>query len=304
MPIQWFPGHMHAARRKLEETLADVDVLIEVLDARIPAASRNPLLETLRRSRQRPCLKLLNKADLADPARTTEWIAAFEREEGVRALAVCAKNPADVRRILPACERLAPHRSEPTKPLRLMIAGIPNIGKSTLLNALIGRKAAKVGDEPAVTKSVQRYDLPGLRSITDTPGLMWPKIEFEADGYLLAACHAIGRNAVAEEEVAAFLAETLLAQGYADRLTARYRFDPTGMNGEEIVEAVGERRGCRRKGGELDREKAANILLQDFREGKLGPLTLETPASRAAMIAAHEEAARVSAEENAQPTSR
>jgi len=176
MPIQWFPGHMHAARRKLEETLADVDVLIEVLDARIPAASRNPLLETLRRSRQRPCLKLLNKADLADPARTTEWIAAFEREEGVRALAVCAKNPADVRRILPACERLAPHRSEPTKPLRLMIAGIPNVGKSTLLNALIGRKAAKVGDEPAVTKSVQRYDLPGLRSITDTPGLMWPKM--------------------------------------------------------------------------------------------------------------------------------
>ena len=184
------------------------------------------------------------------------------------------------------------------------VVGPSGCGKSTLLNALIGRKAAKVGDEPAVTKSVQRYDLPGLRSITDTPGLMWPKIEFEADGYLLAACHAIGRNAVAEEEVAAFLAETLLAQGYADRLTARYRFDPTGMNGEEIVEAVGERRGCRRKGGELDREKAANILLQDFREGKLGPLTLETPASRAAMIAAHEEAARVSAEENAQPTSR
>ncbi|GAB6049565.1 ribosome biogenesis GTPase YlqF [Hydrogenophilus islandicus] len=288
MPIQWFPGHMHATRKRLEETLAEVDVVIELLDARIPAASRNPLLETLRRSRQKPCLKILNKSDLADPVRTAEWLTTLQGEAQVAALALCAHNPADVRRVLPAAARLAPHRNSPAKPLRVMVVGIPNVGKSTLLNALLGRKAAKVGDEPAVTKAVQRYALDGLRTIYDTPGMMWPKIEIEHDGWLLAACHAIGRNAVREEEVALALISTLQEEGYGERLVARYHLPEqyaTEATPEAVLEAIGKRRGCVARGGGIDWERAALLLLQDFRDGRLGRITLETPASRALRVA-------------------
>ena len=288
MAIQWFPGHMHATRKRLQEALAEVDVVIEVLDARIPAASRNPLLETLRRSRQKPCLKLLNKSDLADPERTERWRAALQQEAGVATLALCAHQPADVRQVIPAAQSLAPHRNHPTKPLRMMIVGIPNVGKSTLLNALLKRKAAKVGDEPAVTKAVQRYHLDGLRTIFDTPGMMWPKIEIEHDGWMLAACHAIGRNAVREEEVALALITTLQEEGYAERIAKRYGLPETlitASHPEAILEAIAERRGCVARGGVIDWERAALVFLQDFRDGRLGRVTLETPESRTLRIA-------------------
>jgi ribosome biogenesis GTPase A len=191
------------------------------------------------------------------------------------------------------CRQLAPHRDDGVKPLRMMIMGIPNVGKSTLMNALLKRKVAKVGDEPAVTKHQQTLDLgPGM-TLTDTPGMMWPKIDHDADGYMLAASHAIGRNAVIDEEVAAFLGEILIAR-YPDRLAARYRLDAAamaGLDGPALVEAVGRRRGCLVKGGGLDLEKAAQILLQDYRDGALGRISLETPETRARMIAAAQAAA-------------
>jgi ribosome biogenesis GTPase A len=166
----------------------------------------------------------------------------------------------------------------------MMIMGIPNVGKSTLMNALLKRKVAKVGDEPAVTKHQQTLDLgPGM-TLTDTPGLMWPKIDHDADGYMLAASHAIGTNAVMEEEVAAFLGSILLA-GYPQLLSARYGMTSDGMDGPGLVEAVAKRRGCLVKGGGLDLEKAALILLGDYRSGALGRISLETPQTRAAMIA-------------------
>ena len=287
MTIQWFPGHMNSARRKAAETMAKADVVVEVLDARLPEASSNPMIRALRQHRNRPCLKVLNKADLADPLVTAQWLAHYNGQPGVRAIAVSATKPAEARRIPIECRRLAPHRNDSVKPLRMMIMGIPNVGKSTLMNALLKRRVAAVGDEPAVTKSQMSIDLGPAMSITDTPGLMWPRITHAADGYMLAASHAIGRNAVIDSEVAAFLGALLLRR-YPATLVRRYGLVIDGMDGCGVVEAVATRRGCIIKGrrGEIDLEKAAMILLTDYRSGKLGRISLETPESRAAMLAA------------------
>jgi ribosome biogenesis GTPase A len=287
MPIQWFPGHMTAARKKAADTLARTDVVIEVLDARLPEASSNPMIRQLREHRQRPCLKLLNKADLADPAATAAWLDWYGRQPGVTAVAISCKKPGDAAKVPTLCRQLAPHRNDNTKPLRMLIMGIPNVGKSTLMNALLKRRIAAVGDEPAITKQQQSFDLgPGM-TITDMPGLMWPKIEHDADGYMLAASHAIGRNAVIDEEVAEFLAAILLAH-YPELIAARYKLDVAGMDAAGVVEAVAKKRGCivKGRGGELDLEKAAMILLTDYRSGALGRISLETPDTRAALLAA------------------
>jgi len=276
---------MNAARRKLAETLAAIDVVIEVTDARLPGASGNPMIEELARFRNRPCLKLLNKSDLADPVATKAWMAFFNARPGVHAAAISAKNAGDVARIPALARQLAPHRADGIKPLRMLLAGIPNVGKSTLMNALLKRKVARVGDEPAVTKAQQTLDLGPDMTLTDTPGLMWPKIEHDADGFMLAASHAIGRNAVIDEDVAAHLGDILLTR-YPDSLAARYRLDVAGLDGEGVLEAVARRRGCVGKGGVLDLEKAANLFLADYRGGALGRISLETPESRAAMLTA------------------
>jgi ribosome biogenesis GTPase A len=287
MSINWFPGHMTAARRKAAETMAIIDVVIEVCDARLPEASSNPLIRELRLQRQRPCLKLLNKADLADPRVTAAWLEHYNRQPGVKAVAISCKKPGEATRVLALCRALAPHRDSGIKPLRMLIMGIPNVGKSTLMNALLKRRVAAVGDEPAVTKSQFSQDLGNDMTITDTPGLMWPKIAHDSDGFMLAASHAIGRNAVIDSQVAAFLG-ALLLERYPASLSARYGIDADGMDGIGVVEAVAKKRGCfvRGRGNELDLEKAAMIFLTDYRTGKLGRISLETPASRAAMLAA------------------
>ena len=298
MSIKWFPGHMVSARKKAAETMEWTDIVIEVLDARLSEASCNPMIRELRLHRQRPCLKILNKADLADPKVTQAWLNFYNRQKDVKAVALSCKKPGDVAKVPGLCQALAPHRGTTFKPLRMMIMGIPNVGKSTLMNALLKRRVAAVGDEPAVTKNQQRLELNDRMSITDTPGLMWPRIEYDSDGYMLAASHAIGRNAVIDEEVAAFLGDILLAR-YPALLAARYGI-PTpspsqgeGWDGGErldgvgVIEAVARKRGFRLKGGEPDLEKAALILLKDYRTGALGRISLETPETRAAMIKAH-----------------
>jgi ribosome biogenesis GTPase A len=286
MSIQWFPGHMNAAKKKAEESMADTDVVIEVLDARIPEASRNPLVEKMRLFRQRPCLKVLNKSDLADPVATAQWAAYYNEQPNVTAYPMTTKKPSDVARIVTLCKQLAPHRAVPTKPLRIMIMGIPNVGKSTLMNALLKRRVAKVGDEPAVTKTQQRIYLDQVTVLIDTPGLMWPKIDMESDGLMLAASHAIGSNALIEEEVAVFLGEVLLER-YPKLLTARYGLKTEGMDGVAVVEGVGLKRGFRVKGGDLDFEKASHTLLHDYRSGALGRISLETPQTRAIRLERH-----------------
>ena len=285
MAVQWYPGHMTSARKKAAETMASIDVVIEVLDARLPEASTNPLVRELRLHRQRPCLKVLNKADLADPEATRSWIDFYNRQENVKAVALSSKNQGEVARIPALCQRLAPHRNDNIKPLRMMIMGIPNVGKSTLMNALVKRKIAKVGDEPAVTKSQQTHQISVRHSITDTPGLMWPKIEYPSDGLMLAASHAIGRNAVIDEEVAVFLAGLLLVR-YPALLSSRYGFVLDGVDAVAVVEGVARRRSLLLRGGGPDFEKASAVLVQDYRDGKLGRISLETPETRRMMIGA------------------
>ena len=283
MAINWFPGHMVSARKKAAETMERTDVVIEVLDARIPEASRNPMIEDLRMQRQRPCLKILNKADLADPAATRVWLDFYNHQKGVKAVALSCKKPADVAKVPDLCLSIALHRGTPLKPLRMMIMGIPNVGKSTLMNALLRRRVAAVGDEPAVTKSQQRFDLNERMTVTDTPGLMWPKIEYASDGLMLAASHAVGRNAVIDEEVAEFLAGILLVR-YPALLAERYGCRAEQLDAVGVIEAVAKRRGFRLKGGAPDLEQAALALLKDYRTGALGRISLETPASRAVML--------------------
>ena len=285
MAIQWFPGHMTSARKKAAETMASIDVVIEVVDARLPEASTNPMVRELRLHRQRPCLKVLNKSDLADPVVTKAWLAYYNKQSGVKAVAISSKNAGEVSRLPSLCQSLAPHRNDNIKQLRMMIMGIPNVGKSTLMNALVKRKIAKVGDEPAVTKSQQIHQISVRHAIVDTPGLMWPKIEHESDGLMLAASHAIGRNAVIDEEVAVFLAGLLLKR-YPALLAARYGFPVEGIDAVAVVEGVAKRRALVMRGGEPDFEKASAVLLQDYRDGKLGRISLETPETRVAMIAA------------------
>ena len=284
MSIQWYPGHMTSARKKAAETMASIDVVIEVLDARLPEASTNPMVRELRLHRQRPCLRVLNKSDLADPVATKAWIDYYSRQEGVKAVAISSKNHGEVARIPALCQRLAPHRNDNTKQLRMMIMGIPNVGKSTLMNALVRRKIAKVGDEPAVTKSQQIHQISVRHSIVDTPGLMWPKIEHPSDGLMLAASHAVGRNAIIDEEVAVFLAGLLLDR-YPALLSARYGFSVEGIDAVAVVEGVARRRALLMRGGEPDFEKASLVLLQDYRDGKLGRISLETPETRRQMLA-------------------
>ena len=220
MSIKWFPGHMVTARDKAAETLRRIDLVIELLDARAPRASCNPLFERLRQQGKRPALKLLNKADLADPAETQRWLADYNGRPDTKAVSLSAKKPGDVQRLFKACQSLRPDRGTPDKPLRMMILGIPNVGKSTLMNALLKRHVAHVGDEPAITKIQMFHQLgPGM-SLVDTPGMTWPGMD-PATALKLAATHSIGRAAYEDEDVAVVLGERLLAR-YPALLAERF----------------------------------------------------------------------------------
>jgi len=288
LAIQWYPGHMTQARKKAEETMEFTDMVIEVLDARVPEASHNPVINEMRLFRQRPNLKILNKADLADPKTTEAWLNYYNSLPNTKAVALSCKKAGDVKKIPALCRKITPHRGTHLKPLRALIMGIPNVGKSTLMNALLNRRVAKVGDEPAVTKSQQRFELDPTFSITDTPGMMWPKIAYESDGYMLAASHAIGRNAVIDEDVAVFLANNLLAS-YPELINTRYKLvamklDVLQIDGVDLLEAIAKRRSYKRHDGLWDMEKTAVAFLTDYRSGAIGRVSLETPSSRLALI--------------------
>ena len=288
---------MTQARKKAEETMEFTDMVIEVLDARVPEASHNPVINDMRLFRQRPNLKVLNKADLADPKATEAWLNYFNNLPNTKAVALSCKKAGEAKKIVAHCRKLTPHRGTHLKPLRALIMGIPNVGKSTLMNALLNRRVAKVGDEPAVTKSQQRFEIDATFSITDTPGMMWPKIAYESDGYMLAASHAIGRNAVIDEDVATFLANNLLAN-YPDLINARYKLntmkkdgqmlDVLQMDGVDLLEAIAKRRSYKRHDGLWDMEKTAVAFLTDYRSGAIGRVSLETPVSRREMTTVDE----------------
>ncbi|XXY46766.1 ribosome biogenesis GTPase YlqF [Sorangium sp. So ce269] len=286
MSIQWYPGHMTKARRVLAESMPSQDVIIEVLDARMPRASENPVVAELRG--QKPCIKVLNKSDLADPAVTKAWLRHLEAEHPaprdgsppggqVLALAISASQSSEARRRIPElCKRLAPPKNGPGKVVRAMIVGIPNVGKSTLINTLMERKVAKVGDEPAVTKSQQLVTLKSGMAISDNPGILWPKIDDEAASFRLAVGGAIPDTAIDYQSVALFAAGYFLRR-YPELLVARYKLKELPASAAALLEEIGRRRGCLRGGGAVDLHKASDILVHDFRAGRLGRISLEEP---------------------------
>ena len=279
MSVQWFPGHMHATRKAILERVKELDVVVELLDARLPGSSANPLLAEL--TAGKPTLKVLNKQDLADPVRTGQWLAHYNARPGTRAIALDASETSPAKAIIAACRELAPLRGGMAKPLRVLIGGIPNVGKSTLVNTLKGKRATKTGDEAGVTKVEQRIVLADDFYLYDTPGMLWPKIVVPESGYHLAASGAVGRNAYDEELVALELLKVLQAP-YAALLEARYKWGWTpesiaAMKDEELLFAIGRKRGALLPGGKLNAQKAAETLLTDFRSGSLGRITLETP---------------------------
>jgi ribosome biogenesis GTPase A len=283
MSIQWFPGHMVAAQKKAAETMEFTDVVIEVLDARIPGASQNPMIKELGAARQRANLKILNKSDLADPKITDQWIQFFNKIPNTKAIAISCKKLGDSKKILSACKSLAPHRDSPLKPLRMMIMGVPNVGKSTLMNALLNKRIAKVGDEPAITKQQQRHQINDHMILIDTPGMMWPKIEHKSDGYLLAASNIIGKNAYFEEEVGVALLAILLLS-YPELLNARYKLETASHDAITYLELLAEKKGFPLKNKRKDLEKAAITIINDYRQELLGKISLESPLSRDQMI--------------------
>ncbi len=299
MAIQWFPGHMHATRKAILERVKELDVVIELLDARLPGSSANPLLAEL--TAGKATLKVLNKQDLADPQRTGLWLDHYNARPDTLAIALDASVTAPARALVEACRKLAPQRGGMAKPLRVLIGGIPNVGKSTLVNTLKGKRAAKTGDEAGVTKTEQRIVLADDFYLYDTPGMLWPKIVVPESGYHLAASGAVGRNAYDEEEVALELLKVL--QGtYAAQLDARYKLGldadaVAALKDDELLFAIGKRRGALLPGGRLNAQKAAEVVLTDFRAGTIGRITLETPEQFARWLAAaHQVEAELAAE--------
>ena len=275
MQIQWYPGHMHKASKEIKESLPKVDLLIEVLDARIPFSSENPMLKQLRGNK--PCIKVLNKSDLADPELTQQWQAYLEQEKGVKTLALTTEQPEKTRQLVDLCRKIMPEKDKGVRNIHTMIVGIPNVGKSTLINTLAGRMIAKTGNEPAITKGQQRINLRNGIVLSDTPGVMWPNVENKNSGYRLATTGAIRDTAMEYEDVA-FFAIGYLLNVYPENLIARYQLDGLPSSELEALEQIGKKRGCLRSGGKVDLERVSKILLTELRAGTLGPMTLETPA--------------------------
>ncbi len=274
MHIQWFPGHMFKASKQLREILPQMAVVIEVLDARIPASSANPMLAQIRGDK--PCIKILNKSDLADPEVTKAWQEHLEKEEGVKTLVVQRSDPDKVKKVLTLARKMSPDHDKNLTTLNAVIIGIPNVGKSTIINTLMGRAIAKTGNEPAVTKNQQRIKLGNGIILADTPGMLWPNIENENEGYRLAISGGIKDTAFEFEDVAFYAAEYMM-KVYPKELAKRFEMDHVPETEMELMEAIGAKRGCLMSGGRVDLTRVSKIFLNEYRDGTLGRISLETP---------------------------
>lgn len=274
MLIQWYPGHMHKASKEIKQTLHQIDIVIEVLDARIPFSSHNPMLSKLRGDK--PCIKVLSKSDLADPDITQLWQAYLEREQGVKTLAITIEQPDRIRNISDLCHKMLPDKSGTDRLINALIVGIPNVGKSTLINILAGRIIAKTGNEPAITKMQQRIAIGNGIVLMDTPGVLWPNVENKNSGYRLATTGAIKDTAIDHEQIADFAAEYLLIK-YPKFITERFNLTELPNSPSMLLDAIGKKRGCLKSGGHVDRDRVSKILLSELRSGAIGRLSFETP---------------------------
>lgn len=296
MTIHWYPGHMHKAQKDMIELLPQVDLLIEILDARIPYSSENPAIARLRGDT--PCIKVLSKSDLADPAVTALWQARFEEQRNVKTFPTRSDQPAGIKALVGLCREMVPQRETNKNSIHAMVVGIPNVGKSTLINILAGRKIAKTGDEPAVTKSQQRIDLGNGIILFDTPGILWPKVESPDSSYRLAVTGAIRDTAMEYDDVGHFAAEFLLRH-YPELLMERFKLDALPRDEEAFLQAAAVKRGAIGSGGKFNRHKISELLVKEFRSGIIGRITLETPDMIAAERIELDRAAARQAEDKA-----
>jgi ribosome biogenesis GTPase A len=280
MTIQWFPGHMAKARRQVTEKLALIDVVIELLDARLPLSSRNPMIDEI--VSDKPRLILLNKADLADEKATEQWISYF-RGLGVRTLPIDALSGKGVNKLPELCREQAAEmlakradKGMQARAIRIMILGIPNVGKSSLINRLSKRSVAQTGDRPAVTKAQQWVKMGDTLELLDTPGILWPKFEDQMVGLRLAASGAIKDELIDFTEVSLFVIAYMMHY-YPERLLERYKLNELPTDKVTMLEEIGKKRGCVVTGREIDYDKAAELFLRELRSGKLGRVTLERP---------------------------
>ncbi len=289
MTIQWFPGHMLETKNLLKKAISKVDAVLEILDARLPDSSANPLVDSICKDRFR--LKVLNKYDLADPDQTKKWLEYFKTRTNTPAISICGTQKSQADEMLEYCvKKIDRNRA---RKIKVMVIGIPNTGKSTILNTLAGKKIAKTGNVPAITRHQQRTSLKNNIDIYDTPGILWPVIEPKQKAYILAASGAISDTAIDYADIA-FFAAGLLIKRYPDLLVRRYPFlatlpsnltasDGLASGGEPVldelalIEKIGAARGCLKKGGVVDLQKASEALIRELRAGKIGKISFETP---------------------------
>ncbi len=274
MAVHWFPGHMHKTLKEVKETLPSVDVLIEVLDARIPYSSENPEVAKIRGDK--PCIKILNKADLADPELTARWQTQLESERGIKTITTTTDNINKSKQIMDLIRKTCPEKDASVKNITAMIIGIPNVGKSTLINILADRVIAKTGNEPAVTKNLQRINLGSGVVLYDTPGVLWPKLENPNTGYRLAASGAVKETAMEYDDVGFYAADYLI-KAYPELLKQRFKLDTIPDTEIEFLEMAAKTRGAIMSGGRVNLHKICEVLLTELMSGKIGRITLETP---------------------------
>lgn len=274
MSINWYPGHMHKAQKEIKQRLPEVDMFIEVLDARIPFSSENPMLASIRGDK--PCIKILNKTDLAQDDKTKQWQDYLEQKQNTKTLALNLQQPKKSEQIFALCQKLVPNKGTKISPITCLITGIPNVGKSTLINTLAGRLIAKTGNEPAVTQTQQRIDLGNNIILFDTPGLLWPKVENEDSGYRLAITGAIKDTAIEYEDIAYYAAKYFL-NNHCNAIKQRYGLEDTPKDETDLLYAIGKKRGALVSGGKVNINKASAIFIHDYRSGSFGNITLETP---------------------------
>jgi len=281
MNIQWFPGHMKKTERQIEEDIKLVDIVYELLDARIPFSSKNPDIDKM--SRNKPKIMLLNKSDLADPDSTDEWIKYY-KSENVEVIPVCAQTGDGLKLIKQTTQTMLKEKIEKQKAkgmvgkgIKALIVGVPNVGKSSFINKISGRSSTKTGDRPGVTKGKQWITVGNGLQLLDTPGILWPKFEDENIAYNLAFTGAIKDEIMDVEELGVVLCG-YLRDNYPQSLESRYKLSELSDDNYELLQMIGRKRGCVISGGEIDTRKAAILLLDEFRGGKLGRITLEKPS--------------------------